>query len=305
MKLLDIQMPSIQRMQYANMKSQEIWEPKINKSSQLYSKMEFDTVRHGVRDCMLLHRFSPYGLHEEMRNLAKDGLMLIPLSKDGSSHSGFGHKEQGYSGEGDFTYRALVARNMTDAETFLHAHYQSDEITMGQLLGFPECCCHFFDGVWKQGYFDPIWQQAESTHPDHIKNQKDFYDEFGNLSKRLIRIRPSEEAYKTLSVFRYVGARTISHFPCGFHCKASVEVADKWIDMARNIGLEGVDDVLDILRLPFEWDCLKGVAVINTPVFKIVTDSMPCYPNHVIQQESDFYPEEAPTGIKFPWQYFR
>lgn len=306
MQLLDISLPSMTRMQFANQKSKEVWEPKIRMASTVYSKLEIETVKHDVRDCMLMHNVNPNNLDRLMQNLARDGMMLIPLQKEGAAGGGFGHLSGSYEGRGSYGYRALVTKSMQHAEEFIHAHEQHDDITIGKLLGFPACCSKFFDDVWQQGFFDPIWQQAEGTQGSEMfKFHKEIQDADGNTHKHLIRMRPSEDIHKINAVFRYIGVRFISHFACSFDCRASVAVAEQWMQVAKDLRLIGFNEAIEIMRLPFEWDCYKGVATINTPVFKISTSSMPCYPNHVIQQESDFYPEEAPTGIQFPWRYFR
>ena len=136
-----------------------------------------------------------------------------------------------------------------------------------------------------------------------VKNKRDFTDKEGKVTKRLIRLRQMDELYLISSVFRYINIRILSHMPRSFDDYESLEVARKWIQVAKDHKLDDeLQDVIDIMRLPYEWDCLKGVAVINTPVFKLVVNSMACYPNHVVQQESDYYPDEAPMGIKFPWK---
>lgn len=305
MELLDIKLPSITRMQFANLESKNIWEKKIEIGSRFYPQIEFQTVKHGVRKCMIAHNVDPFNLDNMMRNLSKQGLLFVPLSKEGSkAEGGFGHVSNNYE-EGDhYGYRGVITSSIQYAEEFAHAHFTRDDLKIGELLGFPNCCSQFFDNVWKQGYFDPIWQQAENTtSPETLKNRRDFSDPIGNLEKKLIRFKKSDENHKILSTFRYIGIRIISHFACSFDCKESIGVANNWINLGRDLRIEGLDETLEILQLPFEWNCYKGLAEINTPVFKVVTSSMPCYPNHIIQQESDFYPKEAPNGIQFPWKY--
>lgn len=304
MNLLDIKIPSQTSTQFANLKSKQIWEPKILNASKVYPNLEFNTVKHGVRPAMIAHGVDPRSIESFAKNLAKDGLFVLPLEKEGiESGSGFSHKSGVYQG-GPFTYRAVISKKIEDARTFVDAHNARNDIKIGELLGFPKESSEFFDKVWKLGYFDPIWQQAENTiDTEALKNKRDFFSDSGDLEKRLIRIKDYKDAYKTLSVFRYIGVRLISHFPASFADDTSIQVANNWLQLAYDLKIPGVEDALDILNLPFEWDCSKGIAIVNTPVFKIVTSSMPCYPNHVVQKESDFYPEEAPGGIQFPWKF--
>lgn len=302
MKLLNINTPSYTRVQYANLECQEKWQNKINVGSKLYPSLEFLTVKHDVRKCMIIHDLDPNNLEVTMRNLSKQGLYLTPLAKEGSkSGNGFGHVSSGYNG-GDYVYRAVIGKSIQDVEEFAHAHNTGDDIKIGELLGFPKKSSEFFDTNWKKGYFDPIWQQADNTNGDMLKNKRDFLDKDGNVEKKLIRFKYNKDSHKISSVFRYVGIRVTSHFSSSFDEQESIEVADNWIQLAKDLRLRGLNEALEILQLPYEWDCYKGVAIVNTPVMKIVTSSMPCYPNHVIQQESDYYPEESPNGIVFPWK---
>lgn len=301
----DFKTPSITRIQYANLRSQEVWGEKIRRAGAVYPSLEFLTVKHGIRKCMIHHNVNPYELEYQMRELSRQGLVLVPLEKEGFGNgSGFGHVSHGYNGDGNYVYRSVIARNIQDASEFAQAHVERDDVKIGELLGFPRCCSEFFDNVWKQGYFDPIWQQAENTRkPEIVKNRRGFEDGPESTEKKIIRLRATEEGWKALAVFRYIGVRLISHFACSFECEHSVKVANDWIQLGRDLNIEGLDEALEILQLPFEWDCSKGFAVVNTPVFKIVTNSMPAEVNHIIQQESDFYPEEAPTGLQFPWKF--
>lgn len=304
MKLLDIKIPTQTSTQFANLNSKNIWQSKISNASKVYPSLEFNTVKYEVRPAMIAHGVDPRALESFARNLAKDGLFILPLEKESvEAGSGFSHKSGNYV-SGPFTYRAVIAKKLEDAKTFADAHNERNDIKIGELLGFPKESSIFFDKAWKDGYFDPIWQQAENTiNTEAFKNKKDFSSSTGEVEKKLIRIKEYKDAYKTLSVFRYIGVRLISHFPMSFADDSSIQVANNWLQLAYDLNLPGVDDALEILNLPFEWDCSKGVAIVNTPVFKIVTASMPCYPNHVIQKESSFYPEEAPGGIQFPWKF--
>jgi hypothetical protein len=301
--LQNITLPNQTLMQFANLQSKEIWRKKIEVGSQFYPKAEYETVKHGVRKCMIAHNVDPSAIHTISKNLLKDGLIMVPLSKEGNNGEGFGHVSQGYNGQGNFRYRAVIGTNIHDVNEFVHAHNEHNDLKIGELLGYPECCSKFFDENWKSGYFDPIWQQAENTSKPMLKNRKEFRSSNNEVEKSLIRLRDSHDAYKIHSVFRYIGIRTISHLPCCFNCQESIEVSNQWLSLGWQLNLPGIREILDILALPFEWDCFKGIALVNTPVFKITTTSMPCYPKYIVQGESDFYPDEAPDGIQFPWKF--
>lgn len=292
MELLDIKIKPFTRMQYASKEIMDEWQPKIDKASKVYNQLEFLTVKYGVRKCMIHHSVNPHEIIGLTQRLAKDGMFLIPLAKEGvRDGDGFSHSSSAYNGNGKFVYRSVISKSLEDAYEFVKAHNNRDDVKIGELLGFPKCCSKFFDEVWKKGYIDPIWQQAENTDGN-------VYNKL--LNKNIIKLSDSNPF--TLSVFRYIGIRFQSHFSCSMDCKHSEEYTEKWIDLAKKLNLNGVHEMLEIMQLPFEWSCYKGVAIVNTPIFKIVTDSVPCYPEYTIQKEGKFYPKNAPNGVKFPWR---
>lgn len=298
MNLIDMRLPNVNRIQFANKESLEIWGEKINQSRLLYPKLEVETVKHDLRKCMISHRVTPDRYDEYARNFAKQGLVFVPIVKEGQRKGGFSHVSSQYEAGKPFSYRAVVAKTTQDAEDLIHATLKNDDIAVGHLLGFPFCCSSFFDKEWKNGYHDPIWQQAVNTKDARYRFVED--KEFGINNKHILRLKAGYSEIH--SVFRYIGVTILSHMPCSFDCDESLEVANQWIDLARQEGFEGLDETLEIMSLPFEWDAYKGLAIINTPVFKLAVTSMNCYPHYIVQKESNFYPKEASNGLQFPWR---
>lgn len=293
----------VNRIQYANLESEKIWSKKIEIAATVYHKLEIETVIHGVRPAMIAHFINPYEMDEFMRDMAKVGLYVVPLRKEVWT-SDFSHIAEEFA-EGyhkEYRYRCVLAKSMEVAEEFVKAHHKGDDLKIGELLGFPRKSCEFFNDTWQKGYHDPIWQQAENTSEENISFRKEFKDENGNIKQYLIAIKASDENFLIASTLRYSNLRILSHFPYSFDDKESVEVAKEWLELGRKLELEGIDELLDIMRLPYSWDSYKGYVEITTPVFKIVADTTPCFPKYTIWQESDYYPEEAPFGTQFPWK---
>jgi len=298
MKLIKMQVPSVNRIQFTNKESMDVWGTKIEKARIFYPRIEMETVKHGLRKCMILHRVRPENFDMHARTLAKDGLILVPISKEGDGGDTFAHQSRQYEKNRPFVYRVAVARKGQDAEELVHASQINDDRKIGELLGFPECCSNFFYKKWRDSYSDPIWQQAEGTINTKYSFRQD--EKFNVNNKHIIRVKESNS--KISSVFRYIGVRVLSHLPCALDCKQSLAVANDWIDLATREKIEGLEETLEIMKLPFEWDCFKGIVVINTPVFKFVSNSMNCFPHYVVQVESEFYPKEASKGLVFPWE---
>jgi hypothetical protein len=78
-------------------------------------------------------------------------------------------------------------------------------------------------------------------------------------------------------------------------------MAQDWVQLGLDLKLEGMDELLELLNLPVEWNCLKGIAYISTPLFKIETNSMTCYPTYIVQKEGSLRPKGTPNGLKFPF----
>lgn len=288
---------SVQRIQYSNLESQQIWTEKFQKASTVYPALEYLTVAHGVRDCMIDHFVSYDNITVKATEYSKLGLYMLPLTEEYLG-GGFSHSA---GNMGTSYIRTVVSNNKDKANMFLEAHLNSDHVTIGQLLGFPYEACLFFDRAWEKGYYDPIWQQAENTSEPMLKSKRDVVID-GKVKQKIIRLNQIDDFNTISSVFRYLTVRTISHFPKSFDDKESLEVSRKWIQLAKDLKLDGLDEVLDIMKLPYRWDCYKGIAEVTTPVFRFMVNSMNCYPRHIIEQESDFYPKEAPFGVGFPFQ---
>lgn len=296
MQLLDFKLPPYARIQWATKEIKEEWEPKLQKAAHVYNLLEVETVKHGIRRATTAHIPNDQ-LPYFQQNLAKQGLTYFPIRKVGS-YSGFAHAHPPVEEGRPWNWYGAIAKDPYDA--YLFAYYSSevdesrdrpiDHKSIGKLLGYPECCMEFFNTVWMQGYVDPIWQEAVNCNPENIKKQTDTY----------IRIKDTVP-WQTTVMLRYIGARLVPHIPCSLDCKHTEIMAKKWHDLAVYLKLDGYEYLSQLLQMPMEWDCLKGQAYISTPLFKIETNSVTCYPKYVVAREGTYYPEGAPDGLKFPW----
>jgi len=126
-------------------------------------------------------------------------------------------------------------------------------------LGFPACCTKFFVDEWANGYYDPVWQSALGTE--------------GNIvSKRTLEV---EGHIHTNQMLRYYGLRTTSHFPCKMDCQESIETGKAWLEVMRSIDPHLTDSLVEFLEMPLVWSCLHGLAIVETPIFTLITNSLP------------------------------
>lgn len=296
MQLLNFSMPPFARIVYASKDIKEKWEPRVNKAAQAYSNLERETVVHGLRSCHTEH-IQQQHMMPHLQALAKKGLTFVPIQAVGS-YSGFSHYHPPVIEGKPWAWYGAVGNTPESAWEFADASsatYEStgksiDHRRIGNLLGYPTCCQDFFDKEWRAGFIDPVWQEAENCKPENVKKRSEHH----------IRLK-STIPYETSVMLRYIGVRILPHIPCSHDCQHSVKMAKDWVQLGRDLKLEGLDYLLEILQFPIEWDCLKGMAYVSTPIFKVETNSMTCYPKHVVQKEGTVYPEEAPKGLKFPW----
>lgn len=178
----------------------------------------------------------------------------------------------------DSTVYGVLARTFKHAEAFRaasaygpYAGKPTKHGAIGRLLGFPKCCCDFFNEVWPMGYYDPLWQAAVNT-PGHER-----------ISETHIKVKGSVHAHQLL---RYLGFRITSHLPCSFVCEDTVKVGKVWLEVMRDLDPLGTDALLDILRLPLKWRCYRGVAVVEAEAFIASTNSMPTENEYVIEFEA-------------------
>jgi hypothetical protein len=290
MELLNINLPSFLRMQFPNNTLQERWQQKINNAGKLLD-LQYLSMLHDIRKCVRIE-IRKDQLTSKMNDFYKQGLFALPVSKGGSVGQGFSHKASRID-EHFSKYHCFVTKDASLLSEIADAHEVMDHIRIGALLDFPICCTEHFNEVWeKQKILDPIWQQAINTTSDKIVDKKE----------RTIRLSKDADIITT-SVFRYLRIRFSSHIPCSLSCESSVRIADNWIQLAKDLGREDeVQDALDIMNLPYEWDCMKGIAMVSTPVFKFMANSVNYTEQYIVQKESDTYPEGAPNAIKFPWR---
>lgn len=167
--------------------------------------------------------------------------------------------------------RCVVGQDRATVDAFLTAWHARDDRAVGLLLGFPSCCVDFFDRVWnRDGLRDTTLDMAGAAGPD---------------------------ACNILG--RWIGVRAVPHLPCAWDCPATAAFAARlnalWPDDVR-----GWRDT--ILSWPALYSALHGVAIVTFPVCKIVTNTDYTAGEHVVKHAGTSYPDEAPSGLTFPFR---
>jgi len=71
-------------------------------------------------------------------------------------------------------------------------------------------------------------------------------------------------------LLRYIGVRATAHIPCAPDCRATEKTGEGFL---ANMAPECAEAARAVLGLPVRWDRYRGVAIIDTPHFKVVTTS--------------------------------
>lgn len=237
---------------------EEEWGEKFRLARGLHHRLEYEMVKQGKRKCATLH-ISPFNYDKEIERFMEDGLVWLPVQRT-KCYNGFSHKHFPVDRmDMDSNVYGVLAQNYDDAFNFRVASkgQGADHELIGELLGFPECCCEGFTGWWPE-YYDPVYQCALGKEENE---------------GRTVAVDSIHIA--THQMMRYVGLRLTSHFPCRLDCEASIEVGKDWYDVAKDFDPKGLKALEEILSLPGEWSVLHGIVVVTTEPFTFISNSLP------------------------------
>jgi hypothetical protein len=272
------------RTVWVSEEARKVWQWPIAEISQFVQELEVLSVVHDHRRCSW-QTIREDTLIESTRRWEQMGLVTIPVKRVGQ-FQGFAHYHVPVK-EGEVANICVVlSKSLDDAKLYRDAHERGDNDVQGELLGFPKCCREFFDTVWKQGYYDPIWQAAVSSSRIIERN--------GN------KVKVEAHPYST-AVLRYCGLRVGFHIPHSFDCQETIRIAEQRMSLAEEISPEKAERLKMLLKMPHSWDCYHGIAIVRTPIFYLVTSSVPCKERHVVEVEGSFIPEESVKGTIFPF----
>ena len=283
MELLpDFDLDGFRREIWLNRRAKEEWGSVLLEAASLLQDMEVESVARGQRPC------SWQTIGEEdyprfQREWESKGLVSAVIRRVGQ-FEGFTNKHYPVREGEPAMVCCILSKSMSDLEAFKKAVEEQDDYTQGILLGYPECCCRFFRGVWFKGYHDPIWQAALNSSVIH-------------RDSHYIRMRPHELSNPIL---RFLGIRIAFHIPCSFDCQKTIEIAKERLEMTKGFNPGLVEKIMQLLRMPMSWDCYHGIALIRTPIIYAVVPSCGSVERFVVEFEGDYIPPEAEEGLVYP-----
>ncbi|MCM2326133.1 MAG: DUF483 domain-containing protein [Candidatus Woesearchaeota archaeon] len=123
--------------------------------------------------------------------------------------------EKGYSNKGMLSKEGMsfvyISKDELLANKAAYFEIKEDHFNLGILLGYPRCCCSFFEKRF------PYRSKLDNNYDDDVlaASPKKRYPFQMNIFKR------SEDC------------SLLSHFPCSLGCKESLVIADAYLEVLR------------------------------------------------------------------------
>jgi hypothetical protein len=275
MDRLNFKLDEFMRYSWVSEQARSVWEPRISHLSNFFITLEREAVLHRVKPAVLTN-YHPAELARNTAEWAKQGLLTAPLYQENLSGT-YVSATQKFDPKRPWMYKVAIGDPEVLSE-LISAHAKGDWVTVGKCLGYPKCCIMFFLQYWvQQGWFD-------TTYP----MSKDWRGGFVHPANNIL--------------LRWAGIRLASHLPCSFHCKHTEKQGMDYIRLAERIGYkEEIAQVVEMLNWPVEWSSLHGVAIITTPVFRIVTATDALPEKVYVRIMGDRYPAEGASSDTFPF----
>lgn len=283
MNRLPFALQDFTRISWVNEEARTVWAGRISGINKMHAYLEWTSVVAGIRKCAL-QMLDKSQLIDRTSSLRSHGLELIILKSVRAASSYQSRISDATSGE-DASW--CVIGESENIAGFHRAFDDCDNVTMGRLLGYPECCIEYFQDFWVQrGLVDSTWLSALNTSSAIVANAS-------------VTCKSS----KCSVHLRWIGVRPVFHLPCAIDCEMSARIAEKLARLAQSYRF--VDEarwLSELMSMPMEWSALHGIAEIKTPLFKIVTNTDATAEKHVVRIEGTEYPAQGASGVVFPFR---
>lgn len=275
---LDFTIPDFFRTIWVSEDAKEIWASRIYAISQNWPYIERAALLHGVRPGVL-QSVPPTDLPMVQHWSMENKVPMVILGLEGESGLSYGNAGVPYEHGKPFTYRVYFGK--------APAHFQGywkegNQVAIGRALGYPPCCIESFKKHWtEEGWRDLTYHSYDDS------NEKNLM--YNNV------------------LLRQLGVRAVSHLPCTISCRPSCKVGmDMFEVMARcEHQSEIINWMKTLLAMPMKWSSLHGVAILTTPLFKLINATDPLPSTSEVSLASDYYPEGGASANVFPFQQVR
>lgn len=208
------------------------------------------------RQVAIIH-VNNYNREQWMERIGKHDLFYKPI-RYSKPYDGYSHKH--FPTDIHDLERTTYSVISTDEEACERVYQAEkgeenhvDHSKVGEHLGFPDCCRAFFDRVWiDEGKIDPIYEVACNT-----ESATPIDGDPENL-----RIEDPNPGANIL--WRYFGPGFITHIPCSWDCKASIEIArNRYRIMSANGYEEAAHAMYEWLDSPHVWTGYHGICHVR------------------------------------------
>lgn len=276
MKRYDFNVPEWCRTIWVSTAARELWAPRIQRVSNAWQAVELLSVgefRPAARQTLTPERFVQVA-HDAVRH----GCIAVPLEPAKISNT----YQAAPALTGAPGFNVLIASNLGTARSFLAAYKGNDDLTIGDLLGFPPCCSAFFKRVWvEEGLRDTTFSMSENSLKADIRT---FYPIATNI------------------LLRWIGIRMVPHLPCSFSCTSTRILGDHFEALLKEKFPQEAKWLRELLDAPIEWSSRFGVAEIRHPLFKVSTKTDAYDVKLSVQRDAENYPELGAQGNEFPYR---
>jgi len=260
------------RVVWWDAETRDLWKPRLDRIRNAYHKTEFLYTKLGYRKVYVYHVRSQD--FEKSYDLLRENNMIFYPMRRTAVYQGFSHHHpKPKEGEPFFVYGVVSKKkNKYYAEKFIEYSKETEpnHYEIGKLLGYPECCLKFFDETWDKVSIDPIYEAALNTQNCVVTDNNAVEVECSPYTNNMLR---------------YFGIRIIPHLTHSFDCKRSIRMGKIWHQIMRSVDEEAADWAYELLSSECTWDCYKGVAIIDTPYFRGVTNSDPVLNKKIVKNK--------------------
>jgi hypothetical protein len=279
---LDFAVPEFTQIIWVSPEARSVWEERIARISRTWIEFERLAVSQEMKP-LALQSCDPRELPNLMRLMSDVGLTVYPLKMEGAASSSYGNAARPVIEGEAWTYRIVIGYEDHVFE-FLNAWDHRNDKKIGEALGYPSCCQEFFYQNWViSGWRDTTYPMVRDAF-----GESNHYQVNGPAACNIL--------------LRWLGVRMVSHLPCNFQCEATAQMANGLMDEFKKLYPEEFNWLNQILQWSIRWDSLHGIAIISTPVLKIVTSTDPLSDRVVIDREGMIYPAEGASGVQFPFR---
>ncbi len=208
-----------------------------------------------IKFLSLIHGVKPMIIDSIIKNKKDDFIRF--LDRNGIFHLFFGNeKSPNFTACGNSSVEYFaISKDPSKISEFSEICFGKDDrrnhIKVGNLLGYPECCSKSYS---EQGLKSPELRVRDNYH-EAVVNSKRFYpfnnNTFCFYSKGdIYEEKEKLDAKHNELFFNFKYPHFISHLPCSFDCRGSLEYGKKVYEALKTEDSDAAELILNILSKP-------------------------------------------------------